>query len=271
MNIERPGSPSATTVAPTSKRRSTSIETKRSRLASERPPKKGVAIKNAFRSGELIAIDLIYSRSRRRQAGRARRCFSGCRGVVLADYPPRGEAAGPSHYRACVAKLAMYAHRGAKQTWRVPMATSEIDPNVWSGRALQVVSPGWRRAVLHRCIRPLIGAFAPGHHGYQRACVLVSGPASIGPFGSPVFACAGVVSINFRSKRACRLRSERRLGVQWSFDFWSAGRRYFWPPAPPQYKRLDLSGLHWSALEGGPDDAQNWRNAEKIVRPSRLD
>jgi len=32
---------------------------------------------------------------------------------------------------------------------------------------------------------------APGHHGYQRACELISGPASIGPFGSPVFACAG--------------------------------------------------------------------------------
>ena len=46
-------------------------------------------------------------------------------------------------------------------------------------------------AVLHQCIRPLIGACcAPGHHGYQRACVLISGQASIGPFGSPVFACA---------------------------------------------------------------------------------
>jgi hypothetical protein len=32
---------------------------------------------------------------------------------------------------------------------------------------------------------------APGHHGYQRACVLISGQASSGPFGSPVFACAG--------------------------------------------------------------------------------
>src|SRR5260221_2021393 len=31
---------------------------------------------------------------------------------------------------------------------------------------------------------------APGHHGYQRACVLISGQASIGPFGSPVFARA---------------------------------------------------------------------------------
>ena len=37
-----------------------------------------------------------------------------------------------------------------------------------------------------------LGAFcAPGHHGYQRACDLISGQASMGPFGSPVFACAG--------------------------------------------------------------------------------
>src|SRR5258705_1049175 len=33
-------------------------------------------------------------------------------------------------------------------------------------------------------------SFAPGHHGYQRACVLINGQASIGPFGSPVFARA---------------------------------------------------------------------------------
>src|SRR6516162_8834658 len=35
-------------------------------------------------------------------------------------------------------------------------------------------------AVLHQCIRPLIGACAPGHHGYQRACDLISGQASNG-------------------------------------------------------------------------------------------
>src|SRR5258708_27095890 len=46
-------------------------------------------------------------------------------------------------------------------------------------------------AVLRQCIRSLIGACAPGHHGYQRACDLISGQASNGPFGSPVFACAG--------------------------------------------------------------------------------
>jgi hypothetical protein len=58
------------------------------------------------------------------------------------------------------------------------------------------VARGFRRAggcaVLRQCIRPLIGACcAPGHHGYQRACVLISGQASTGPLGSPVFACAG--------------------------------------------------------------------------------
>jgi hypothetical protein len=36
-------------------------------------------------------------------------------------------------------------------------------------------------AVLHQCIRPLIGARgAPGHHGYQRACDLITGQASTG-------------------------------------------------------------------------------------------
>src|SRR5436190_20546379 len=34
-------------------------------------------------------------------------------------------------------------------------------------------------------------SLAPGHHGYQRACELIRRKASIGLFGSPVFACAG--------------------------------------------------------------------------------
>src|SRR5207245_2266237 len=47
-------------------------------------------------------------------------------------------------------------------------------------------------AVLHQCIRPLIGACcAPDHHGYQRAFELISGQAWKGPVGSAVFACAG--------------------------------------------------------------------------------
>jgi hypothetical protein len=64
-------------------------------------------------------------------------------------------------------------------------APSTHDPNVWSGRALQEnFHRVGGRAVLHQCIRPLIGAFcAPGHHGYQRACDLVTGQASMGHLG----------------------------------------------------------------------------------------
>ncbi len=59
--------------------------------------------------------------------------------------------------------------------------TGEFDPDVWSGRASQENSSIWCFTVLHQCIRPLIGACcAPGHHGYQRACVLISGQASNG-------------------------------------------------------------------------------------------
>ena len=59
-----------------------------------------------------------------------------------------------------------------------------IDPDVWSGRALQEDFVELAVAVLHQCIRPLIGACgAPGHHGYQRACVLVNGQASTGHLG----------------------------------------------------------------------------------------
>ena len=56
---------------------------------------------------------------------------------------------------------------------------SQFDPNVWSGRASQEDFVELAAAVLHQCIRPLIGArCAPGHHGHQRACDLVSGQAS---------------------------------------------------------------------------------------------
>jgi len=58
------------------------------------------------------------------------------------------------------------------------------DPNVWSGRASQEVFVDLASAVLHQCIRSLIGACcAPDHHGYQRACVLITGQASTGHLG----------------------------------------------------------------------------------------
>jgi hypothetical protein len=81
---------------------------------------------------------------------------------------------------------------GVNRTWPERPDTVAIDPDVWSGRALQEGFVNLADAVLHQCIRPLIGVCcAPGHHGYQRAFELISGQASKGPFGSPVFACAG--------------------------------------------------------------------------------
>src|SRR5262245_42397704 len=54
-------------------------------------------------------------------------------------------------------------------------------------------------AVLHQRIRPLIGAVcAPGHHGYQRAYVLITGQASSGAIWVPGFACAGKTGPPFR-------------------------------------------------------------------------
>src|SRR5437762_7996859 len=96
MNIERPGSPSVTILAPASKRRSTSIETRRSRLASERPPKKGVASKNAFRSSELTAIDPIYPCSRKRQVRNLVPPPRGCRDIAMDRPKPFRCTAGPA-------------------------------------------------------------------------------------------------------------------------------------------------------------------------------
>jgi hypothetical protein len=51
-----------------------------------------------------------------------------------------------------------------------------FDPNVWSGRAVQEVSSTW---LMRSCINvsglcvERVGA--PGHHGYQRACDLITG------------------------------------------------------------------------------------------------
>src|SRR5450631_3458909 len=85
----------------------------------------------------------------------------------------------------------MSAHRGGAEIIATPVEGRILTQMYGPAVRCKRFSSSWRLAVLHQCIRPLIGAFAPGHHGYQRACVLISGQASSGPFGSPVFACAG--------------------------------------------------------------------------------
>src|SRR5258708_40053131 len=65
------------------------------------------------------------------------------------------------------------------------------DPNVWSGRALQEVFVDLVVSGL-ASMYPVSSwsCFAPDHHGYQRACVLICRQDSTGPLGSPLFACA---------------------------------------------------------------------------------
>jgi hypothetical protein len=63
-------------------------------------------------------------------------------------------------------------------------ATSGFDPNVWSGRALQEVFVELAVSGL-ASMYPVSdwSCFAPDHHGYQRACVLISGQTSAGHSG----------------------------------------------------------------------------------------
>jgi len=66
-----------------------------------------------------------------------------------------------------------------------------LDPNVWTRRALQGKIVRLESVVSHQCIRPRIGADAPGHHGNPRTPDLITGHASKGYLGSSVLGCAG--------------------------------------------------------------------------------
>src|ERR1700716_1362779 len=58
-----------------------------------------------------------------------------------------------------------------------------FDPNVWSGRAMQEVLSSGVSGLASMYPVSSWSCFAPDHHGYQRACVLISGQASTGHSG----------------------------------------------------------------------------------------
>ena len=60
---------------------------------------------------------------------------------------------------SCVFRFRRYSGHGWTRHWLDPVAN---DPNVWSGRAVQEVFVDPADAVLHQCIRPLIGALCSG-------------------------------------------------------------------------------------------------------------
>jgi len=61
------------------------------------------------------------------------------------------------------------------------------------------ISTSWRWAVLHQCIRPLIGASCSGPPWISARVRAHYRKGLNGPFGSPVFACAG------KTEPPCRL------------------------------------------------------------------
>ena len=106
-------------------------------------------------------------------------------------------------------------------------------------------------AVLHQCIRPLIGACcAPGHHGYQRACVLISREASNGPNGPPGFACARKTGPPFRfilSQTSAEKRGLRHRSLPDRFSSFVRAMRLFLCPG-----LQSLQGIARRGRQGWP-------------------
>ena len=90
---------------------------------------------------------------------------------------------------------------------------------------------------MHQCIRPLIGAFAPGHHGYQRACGLINGQASTGHVGHQCSQAPGRPNLHLVS-------SSRRPRQVRGMLSWLRHRRLliFRPPLPFVWDRIRRIG-----------------------------
>jgi hypothetical protein len=119
----------------------------------------------------------------------------------------------------------------AEADMRRPRRRSGFDPQCMVRPCVARVFVDLADAVLHQCIRPLLGAgCAPGHHGYQRARDLISGQASTGPKGSPVFACAGKTDPPLSSHPLADLGGKLRLSYVIVSSSFCAVRA--WRPVP---------------------------------------
>src|SRR6478672_5910292 len=78
----------------------------------------------------------------------------------------------------------MSAIQGQSGKHTLGLSSSQFDPNVWSGRALQVDFAELAVSGLASMYPVSDWSWsAPDHHGYQRACDLISGQASTGHLG----------------------------------------------------------------------------------------
>jgi hypothetical protein len=118
----------------------------------------------------------------------------------------RFKGAAPAETRRCLLI-------GAKPTSCGNADISVSDPDVWSGRALQVDFAELAVSGL-ASMYPVSdwSCFAPDHHGYQRACDLVNGQASTGHLGHQCSHAPGRPNLHLvSSSRRPRLETVDRV------------------------------------------------------------
>ena len=92
--------------------------------------------------------------------------------------------AGPSRHFAATQQFSWFRSEADVERFSVCADPVAFDPDVWSGRASQEVFV----ELVVSGLASMYPAFgwsdgAPGHHGYQRACELISGQALTGHLG----------------------------------------------------------------------------------------
>jgi hypothetical protein len=139
--------------------------------------------------------------------------------------------------------------------WRCPLigvsrkshfrtVRTAFDPNVWSGRALQEVFVELGFSGL-ASMYPVSdwSCFAPDHHGYQRACDLISGQASTGHSGHQCSHAPGrpILHLYLSSRRPRRVSCQAGYIIADSSTFpystiKQVGRWRSTPPRSPDHE-----------------------------------
>jgi hypothetical protein len=143
------------------------------------------------RTGEPFRSPAVRDRPRCRMQG----CGRGLGGL-----PVRGTATSstagmtvPTWALQQVGRYLGYSGRDAKM-----VATAALDPMYGPAVRRKRFSSICRFGLASMYPASHWSVCAPGHHGYQRVCVLISGQASNGPFGSPGLAGAGKTDPPYR-------------------------------------------------------------------------
>ena len=119
-------------------------------------------------------------------------------------------------------------------------------------------------AVLHQCIRSLIGACcAPDHHGYQRACVLITGQASTGHLGHQCSQAPGrpILHLFLSSRRPWRVKG---VGLRHRLSFQCHRRSGGFGSHFGEFARFEGTSVRKNA-PGDPGQFIGQRNREHVT------